>query len=868
VTAQTPDTPFRLDVANAFLAHMGVLYSERLPRSPFVLLDCSRLSREVVRMPLEGQHLGHYRLLRLLGSGGMGEVYLAEDARIGQQVAIKVIRSEGIAYPGSESAREAARLFEREAKAIARLDHPNILPLYAYGEETLNEQQLTYLVMPYRKEGTLASWLRQRGSTESLSPAQVAPLVQQAAEALQHAHHQQVIHQDIKPTNFLIRLRSDRPDQPDLLLADFGIAKLTSATASASQSIRGTPTYMAPEQWEGHPVAATDQYALAVMVYELLVGRPPFQGNPGQVMRQHYMMSPPVPSTLNPRLSPAIDAVLLRALAKQPDERFASVTAFAQAFQLAAQGTAAARTPPPLAAAPASPSARDLRAVLAISPAEAQTGTSRTLTLPGGRQVSVPVPAGVRDGQIVRLEDQDEASPAGGTGALILTIQIIGAEAPASLSTTSATVTEETLLTDEPTALATSAPTVSNTGQQPARSTGRSDLGSPTDLDISATELATPTSRTLPPTLVARSATPPPFAGRPAIGTAKPATGNTTRRLVLIGLAGLIVLAMVGGIAWLTLHRASPSGVIHASPAGVVTEFPVPTPQSDPDAITAGPGRNLWFTELSSNKIGRISPTGSITEFPIPTPRSQPDEITAGPDGNLWFTETTFESNKIGRISPTGSITEFPVPTPRSLPFEITDGHDGNLWFTENFGNKIGRISTSGSITEFPIPTPRSAPRGITAGPDGNLWFTEDQANKIGRISPSGSITEFPIPTPKSDPGLITAGPDGNLWFTEQSGNKIGRISTSGSITEFPIPTPLSDPFGPFGIAAGPDGNLWFLEGYTSNKIGRISPDGSITEFPIPSPQSESVRITAGPDGNLWFAEAQGNKIGRITTGK
>jgi serine/threonine protein kinase len=263
-------------------------------------------------MPLEGQHLGHYHLLRLLGSGGMGEVYLAEDARIGQQVAIKVIRNEGIAYPGSESAKEAARLFEREAKAIARLDHPNILSLYAYGEETLNDIPLTYLVMPYRKEGTLAAWLRHRGGTESLSPSQVAPLLQQAAGALQHAHDQQVIHQDIKPTNFLIRGRTDQPDRPDLLLADFGIAKFTSATGSLSQSIRGTPISMAPEQWDGHPVAASDQYALAVMVYELLVGRPPFVGNQGQVMRQHYLTPPPAPSSLNPRLSSAIDPRSIR----------------------------------------------------------------------------------------------------------------------------------------------------------------------------------------------------------------------------------------------------------------------------------------------------------------------------------------------------------------------------------------------------------------------------------------------------------------------------------------------------------------------------------------------------------------------------
>src|ERR1700694_5608307 len=290
-------------------------------------------------MPLEGLHLGHYHLLRLLGSGGMGEVYLAEDARIGQQVAIKVIRSESIAYPQSESAQQAARLFEREARAIARLDHPNILPRYAYGEETLHDMPLTYLVMPYRKEGTLASWLKLRGSAALLTPDEATSLVQQAADALQHAHDQHVIHQDIKPTNFLIRLRSDQPGRPDLLLADFGIAKLSSATASASQSIRGTPTYMAPEKWDVHPVAATDQYALAVMVYELLVGRPPFQGNPGQVMRQHYLTPPPAPSSLNPRLSPAIDAVLLRALAKEPDERFPSVTAFAQAFVQAAHNS-------------------------------------------------------------------------------------------------------------------------------------------------------------------------------------------------------------------------------------------------------------------------------------------------------------------------------------------------------------------------------------------------------------------------------------------------------------------------------------------------------------------------------------------------
>src|SRR2546429_94039 len=230
-------------------------------------------------------------------------------------------------------------------------------------------------------------------------------MLQQAAAALQYAHDHQVVHQDVKPSNFLIRTSRENPKRPDLLLTDFGIAKLSMLTTRASQSIRGTPTYMAPEQWEGHPVPATDQYALAIMVYELLVGRPPFQGGPGQVMRQHYLTPPPVPSSLNGHLSPAIDAVLLRALSKQPDERFASVRAFARAFHEVVQSDG------------------ELHATLAISRAEAESGTTRTLTLPEGRQVSVTVPAGVGDGTTLRLEGQGMPYYEGGpAGPLVLTI--------------------------------------------------------------------------------------------------------------------------------------------------------------------------------------------------------------------------------------------------------------------------------------------------------------------------------------------------------------------------------------------------------------------------------------------------------------
>lgn len=351
-------------------------------------------------MPLEGLQLGHYRLIRLVGSGGMGEVYLAEDPRIHRQVAIKVIRTEISAQPGLSGEEDAARLFQREAKAIAMLDHPHILPLYDYGEQEASGARFTYLVMPFRPEGSLTNWLRQHSSDRLPSSTDVVHFIQQAASALQYAHDRQIIHQDVKPSNFLIRNNPDTPYRPDLLLTDFGVAKLSSATSSVSHSIRGTPTYMAPEQWSGDPVPATDQYALAVMAYELLVGHPPFQGSPMRMMYLHANTQAQPPSTLNPQLPHDVDIVLLHALAKQPEGRFLSITAFANAFRQALQDV---DVPTLINSAPAADS-KDLQITLAISPAEAINGTQRTLNLPGGKRIQVVVPANAYDGQILRLD--------------------------------------------------------------------------------------------------------------------------------------------------------------------------------------------------------------------------------------------------------------------------------------------------------------------------------------------------------------------------------------------------------------------------------------------------------------------------------
>jgi len=283
-------------------------------------------------MPSEELQIGHYQTTQLIGQGGMGTVYLAQDQRLSRSVAIKVIRTE---TSNLINQNDSIRLFKREAQAIASLGHPHILPLFDFGEETIQGIKITYLIMPYLKDGSLATWLQQRPSDTPLAPEEAAPLISQAASALQHAHRGHIMHLDVKPSNFLLRLREEQPNRPDLLLADFGIARFSTATSSTSQKVQGTPSYMAPEQWSGQPVPASDQYALAVMAYEILTGNRPFKGGPGQLMYQHFHVQPQPPSKENPRIPASVDAVILRALAKRPEERYSSVYAFAQALQQA-----------------------------------------------------------------------------------------------------------------------------------------------------------------------------------------------------------------------------------------------------------------------------------------------------------------------------------------------------------------------------------------------------------------------------------------------------------------------------------------------------------------------------------------------------
>jgi outer membrane protein assembly factor BamB len=265
-----------------------------------------------------GQQVGEYRLMRKLGGGNFGTVYLAEHIHEHTQVAAKVLH---IPLTRSEDFKD----FINEARTI-RLRHPHIVPLLDFG---ISRGDLPFLVMEYAPEGTL----RDRHPKGARLPLPtIVSYVNQIASALQYAHDQRIIHRDVKPENILLRANGT------LLMSDFGLAKLLEQSLLTShQKLAGTPMYMAPEQHRGYPCFASDQYSLAVIIYEWLCGTRPFQGTAFGLVAQHMHTPPPSLRDRLPALPEAVEHVIFKALAKTPEGRFGRIQEFADALRIAAR---------------------------------------------------------------------------------------------------------------------------------------------------------------------------------------------------------------------------------------------------------------------------------------------------------------------------------------------------------------------------------------------------------------------------------------------------------------------------------------------------------------------------------------------------
>jgi beta-lactam-binding protein with PASTA domain/predicted Ser/Thr protein kinase len=280
-----------------------------------------------------------YRVLRRIGSGGMADVWLADDTHLQRRVALKVLHSR------FAQDKEFVERFKREAEAAAGLQHPNVVSVFDRGEV----DGTYYIAMQYLEGRTLKQLI-----DAGLSPEQAAALIRQVLEGARFAHRHGVVHRDLKPQNVIVDAEGKAT------VTDFGIARAGVSEITQAGSVMGTPHYLSPEQAQGLDVTAvSDLYSIGVMLYEALTGRVPFEGESAvAVAMKQVSQAPQRPSSINPGITPALDAVVMRALEKEPGQRFQSADAFIAALDAALQnpggadGTAAFAALPPIVATP------------------------------------------------------------------------------------------------------------------------------------------------------------------------------------------------------------------------------------------------------------------------------------------------------------------------------------------------------------------------------------------------------------------------------------------------------------------------------------------------------------------------------------
>ena len=271
----------------------------------------------------DGEVVGQYRILHKLGHGGMATVFKAYHASLDRYVALKVMHTAFM-----EDENFLAR-FDREAKVVANLDHPNIIPIYDFSDH----EGSPYFVMKFVEGDTL----KHRLSGPPLSQEEGMRIIETVGSALAHAHKQDILHRDIKPSNVMIS------NSNHIYLTDFGLARIASAGEStlSSDMMLGTPQYISPEQAMGKSEldAGTDIYSLGVLVYELVVGQVPFTADtPYSIVHDHIYTALPLPRAVNPKVPEDVERVLLKALAKERDDRFENVDDFITAFRSASHG--------------------------------------------------------------------------------------------------------------------------------------------------------------------------------------------------------------------------------------------------------------------------------------------------------------------------------------------------------------------------------------------------------------------------------------------------------------------------------------------------------------------------------------------------
>lgn len=441
-----------------------------------------------------GQQVGNYRLVHLLGSGGFADVYLGQQVYIDSPAAIKMLRT--------NLSQEDMGSFRAEARTLVRLIHPHIVRLLDFGQDG----NIPFLVMDYAPNGTLRN-LHPRGQRLPLDT--IVNYVNQIASALQYAHDQKVIHRDIKPENMLLGR------QNEILLTDFGIAVVFQSTRTQlTQETTGTIAYMAPEQIQAHARPASDQYSLGVVVYEWLSGYRPFSGSFTEIAAKHLMTPPPPLRGQIPDISPEIEQVVFTALAKDPKDRFSSVRAFATALEQSIRAAQAGSK----------------------SPAQQQIPPEQTLAATG---ISTQPPSGM--GPKNTFAEAEVAHPTEPAPSINTPSELFSSSAFPTVMNTPVIMPEIVLPQREkaPAPLQPAPPGASREVVGPASIPSTPPI-QPHISDQARHEWPAAPPRTPPPS------------------QPQPARRGVSRRAVLAGLAGVVVVAAAGGVTLAIVSHSSP----------------------------------------------------------------------------------------------------------------------------------------------------------------------------------------------------------------------------------------------------------------------------------------------------------------------
>jgi serine/threonine protein kinase len=682
-----------------------------------------------------GQQLGNYSLIRLLGEGGFAEVYLGEHIYLKTQAAIKVLQM--------RLASEDREGFLEEARTIAGLKHPHIIRVLDFGIEA----GTPFLVMDYAPNGTL----RKRHPKGTRLPLSIIlSYVEQVAPALQYAHERQLVHRDVKPENLLLG------EDNQVLLSDFGIALVTqSSRYQSTQEIVGTAAYMAPEQLQGKPRRASDQYALGIIVYEWLCGDRPFHGTFTELFSQHLLVPPPPLREKVPTISPAVEQVVLTALEKDAHKRFASVQDFANALETTCGEVLALPNPGSDSLTElrfdGNPAARGTIQLEMLNQATAAPGSMRqpSITPDGFASPSLtsktsghtPATNGPQMPLPQLLPSSSEAPPVtqpvlplpptkqhrrrnivvASVSLLLVVALVLGVILSRSLANRNSTLISTPPPAHTNTATAANSPTVTVT--------------------------ATPTAQATAPA---------------TIKTWHLQHSGTSQDL--------------WGIAWsgsqfVVVGR---NGTILTSPNGITWT-----------AQNSGTNELLASVVWSGSQFVAVGTLGTIL---------------TSPDGRTWTPQNSNTGEWLHSVAWSGS--QFVAV---GFAGTLVTSPDGRAWATQNSGTAQELFGVAWSKSQFV-----AVGRGLTilTSPNGRVWATQDSSSsgvdtRNVLLGVTGSSSQFVV---VGDNGTILTSPDGHAWTAQNSGTSTSLRSIAWSDSQFVA-------LGwRFTIRTSPDGITWMAQ--------------------------------------------------------